>query len=60
MNLTLTHAYGFDVVLAIDPASYEIAEDARGRAYVFQMDGEARAASDDADDEVDAPARGFY
>lgn len=40
--LQSTLAVGFDIVHAIDPASYRITEDARGRAWAFQMDDETR------------------
>lgn len=43
MDVTPTFAVGLDVVLAVDPAVYEIEEDARGRAYAFRMDADAVA-----------------
>jgi len=36
-SLRPTLAVGFDAVLAFDPSMYEITEDARGRAYAFDM-----------------------
>lgn len=33
---------GLDVAVRVDPASYEISEDARGRAFAFSMDATAR------------------
>lgn len=38
MTTTYTYAYGFEAISAINPASYHITEDARGRAYAFEMD----------------------
>lgn len=37
-----THAYGFDVVLAIDPSSYEVTHTGDGVGYAFQMDDATR------------------
>lgn len=37
MNFRPTLAVGYDAVLPIDPSIYEITEDARGRAYAFDM-----------------------
>lgn len=37
MNLRPTLAVGYDVVLAIDPTTYEITEDVKGQAYAFDM-----------------------
>lgn len=37
MRLRPTLAIGYDAVLPIDPSIYEITEDARGRAYAFDM-----------------------
>lgn len=31
-------AIGYDIAVAVDPESYEIVEDARGRAWAFEMD----------------------
>lgn len=37
-----THAYGYDVVLAIDPTTYEVTRTGDGVGYAFTMDEEAR------------------
>lgn len=42
MTRPATLAVGFDVALTIGPESYEISEDARGRAWAFAMDEETR------------------
>lgn len=42
MRVRPTLAVGYDAVIPIDPEIYEITEDARGRAYAFEMDDAAR------------------
>jgi hypothetical protein len=46
MNLRPTLAVGYDAVIAIDPESYAVTEDAAGRAYAFDMDTARDAVED--------------
>ena len=54
-SLRPTLAVGFDAVLAFDPSMYEITEDARGRAYAFDMTESRDAVAEAVRQAVDRP-----